>query len=283
VARDRGGQAPVPGAGALTTFAHDTAVRPLGDGRFEGAIAEGWDIGGNANGGYLLALGARALVAASGRPDPVSLTAHYLAPGKVGPVTVETAIVKAGKRFSTATGTMRAADGRPVITMLGAFSSLDEPAGAPELVGAGPPELPDPDHCTWLPTDSGDPASSFRKMVDLRLHPEDAGFATGDPSGNPLVRGWFRLRDGEPLDPIALILAADAFPPTVFNARLPTAWTPTLELTCHVRGRPAPGWLRCVFSTRFVTGGFLEEDGLVWDATGRLVAQSRQLALVPRA
>ena len=55
-----------------------------------------------------------------------------------------------------------------------------------------------------------------------------------------------------------------------------------MELTAHVRARPAPGWLACSFATRFVTGGFLEADGEVWDATGRLVAQSRQLALVPR-
>jgi hypothetical protein len=40
--------------------------------------------------------------------------------------------------------------------------------------------------------------------------------------------------------------------------------------------------MRCRFSTRFVSGGFLEEDGEVWDAAGALVAQSRQLALVPR-
>jgi len=65
-------------------------------------------------------------------------------------------------------------------------------------------------------------------------------------------------------------------------ARLPVAWTPTVELTAHVRASPAPGWLRCRFSTRFVTAGFLEEDGEVWDSTGRLVGQSRQLALVPR-
>ena len=96
------------------------------------------------------------------------------------------------------------------------------------------------------------------------------------------MRGWFRLPGGEPVDSLALLCAVDAFPPTAFNARLPVAWTPTVELTAHVRASPAPGWLRCRFSTRFVTAGFLEEDGEVWDSAGRLVGQSRQLALVPR-
>ena len=114
------------------------------------------------------------------------------------------------------------------------------------------------------------------------LHPDDAGFARGRPSGQMLVRGWFRHLDDEPIDALGLLQATDAYPPTIFNADLPVAWTPTVELTAHVRARPAPGWLRCAFTTRFVTGGFLEEDGVVWDETGTLVAQSRQLALVPR-
>jgi hypothetical protein len=96
------------------------------------------------------------------------------------------------------------------------------------------------------------------------------------------MRGWFRLPGAEPVDTLALLCAVDAFPPTVFNARLPIAWTPTVELTAHIRARPAPGWLRCRFATRFVSAGFLEEDGEVWDSAGRLVGQSRQLALVPR-
>ncbi len=123
----------------------------------------------------------------------------------------------------------------------------------------------------------------FMGKVELRLHPEDATFLRGNPSGHARMRGWFRLRNGESTDTISLLCAADAFPPTVFNANLPVAWTPTIELTTHVRYRPEPGWLRCRFATHFVSGGFLEEDGEIWDVTGRLVAQSRQLALVPRS
>ena len=128
-------------------------------------------------------------------------------------------------------------------------------------------------------TDGGAP--SFSSKIDLRLHPDDAGFARGVPSGEMRVRGWFRLGH-EQVDTLGLLVAVDAFPPTIFNSGIPVAWTPTVELTAHVRARPASGWLRCAFTTRFVSGGFIEEDGEVWDPTGTLVAQSRQLALVPR-
>jgi hypothetical protein len=51
----------------------------------------------------------------------------------------------------------------------------------------------------------------------------------------------------------------------------------------HVRARPAPGWLACRVLTRHVIGGYHEEDFEVWDSRGTLVAQSRQLALLPSA
>ena len=64
----------------MTEFADATRVDA--DGR--GEIADGWDIGGNANGGYLLALAASRMRDVSGRPDPISVSAHYLAPGSPG-------------------------------------------------------------------------------------------------------------------------------------------------------------------------------------------------------
>jgi hypothetical protein len=59
-------------------------------------------------------------------------------------------------------------------------------------------------------------------------------------------------------------------------------WAPTMELTAHVRAVPAPGWLVVRHETRNLAGGMFEEDCEVWDSAGRLVAQSRQLARVPR-
>jgi acyl-coenzyme A thioesterase PaaI-like protein len=261
-------------------FASATGVEPIADGEWSASIRPGWDIAGNANGGYLLAIAARALVGAVRRPDPVTVTAHYLAPGGPGDVRIATRVLKEGKRFATAVATMSSAT-RPLLAVLATLGDLALAEG-PELIDGAPPDLPEPDYCVPLaPTDTFPPP--FMGKVELRLHPEDAAFATANSSGQPLMRGWFRLPGDEPIDSLALLCAVDAFPPTAFNARLPLAWTPTIELTAHVRANPVPGWLRCRFSTRFVTAGFLEEDGEVWDDSGRLVAQSRQLALVPRS
>ena len=75
--------------------------------------------------------------------------------------------------------------------------------------------------------------------------------------------------------------------PTPFRRRsstrpFPMAWVPTVELTVHVRGVPAPGPLRVAFRSRFIHDGLLDEEGELWDSAGALVAQSRQLSLMPR-
>ncbi|MEO0996577.1 MAG: thioesterase family protein [Pseudomonadota bacterium] len=260
------------------SFTEDTRVDKHGD-RFIAEIRAGWDIVGNANGGYLMAIGARAM-AAVGKPQPVALTAHFLAPGRPGPLTVTPAVAKRGRRFDTIRATVAGAE-RPLVELLGSFG---EPSAADEAVrvDAEPPALPPADDCVRVRRSPSGFPPPIMDRVDLRLHPDDAAFMAGKPSGRPEFRGWFRLAGDEAIDAFALLLAADIFPPTVFNANLPVAWTPTLELTAHLRCTPAPGWLRCRFSTRFITGGMLEEDGEVWDERGRLVAQSRQLALLPR-
>ncbi|MGG8406308.1 thioesterase family protein, partial [Streptomyces sp. 12297] len=101
------------------------------------------------------------------------------------------------------------------------------------------------------------------------------------PSGRGEMRAWFALADGRDADPLSLLLAVDALPPTAFEMGL-IGWAPTVELTTHIRCRPAPGPLRVAITTRNLAGGFLEEDAEIWDTDDRLVAQSRQLARAPR-
>lgn len=263
------------------TFAEATAVQSVADDEYTVTVAEGWDIAGNANGGYLLAIMGRAITAATGRPDVVSITGHYLAPARPSTGRVAVEVVRSGGRHATASA-MLELDGRPTLVALATVTDLADAVG-PEQIDAAVPELPAPDDCVaFSPSGDGPGPPSFASQVEMRLHPEDASFAEGRPSGRARMRGWFRLRDGERADSLALVLATDAFPPTIFNADLPVAWTPTVELTAHVRAAAPPGWWRCAFRTRFISGGYLEADGEIWDGSGRLLAESRQLALVPR-
>lgn len=263
------------------SLTRDTHPQRIDDATWSTPIREGWDIRGNANGGYLLALCTRAMCAHVERPDPITITAHYLSPGKVGDATLSAHTVKAGRQLSTVSATL-AAHGKPLLQVLGAFGDLSVRGSFPERIVGAPPELPPPEQCVRMESNTVAAPSLFRNRVELLLHPDDARFAQGMPSGESRLRGWFRLANEEPMDTVALVLAADAFPPTIFNTSLPLGWAPTVELTVHVRARPEPGWLRAHFSHRFASSGFIEEDGEIWDSSDRLVAQSRQLALLPR-
>ena len=245
-------------------------------------VQPGWDIGGNANGGYLMAIAGRAMADAVGRP-PLTLTAHYLRPASVGRCEVKVTTVRSGRRFSTATASLEMFDGDrrvQILRLLGTFG--EQTVGGPSYIAEEPVEIPAYEDCELPPSPTDGPKPAMMAMLASRIYPGDEGFRRGVPTGEARIRGWFAFADHEPIDAIALLLVADAFPPPVFNTDLPVAWAPTVELTVHIRGVPAPGPLRCSFRSRFVHDGLLDEDGEIWDSTGVLVAQSRQLALTPR-
>ncbi len=258
-------------------FAGVTTVEKSAHGRYDGFVQDGWDIGGVPNGGYLLAIAGRAMAESAGRP-PLTLTAHYLAPGHPGSCSVLVEPVRAGRRTATLTARFEQ-DGRESFRVLGTFG---EASGAdPILVDGRPPVLPPYADCV-APPSSSPPWPALYDRLAVRWRPGDHGFMHGQPTGRAEVAGWFAFSDAAPIDAIGLLLVADAFAPPIFNIGLGPGWVPTLELTVHIRAVPAPGPLRCAFRTQFVQGGLLSEDGEMWDAAGVLVAQSRQLALTPR-
>jgi hypothetical protein len=265
-------------------FDRDTAVTLREPGVYDIDLAAGWTVLGAVNGGYLLAVLGRALADALPHADPFTVTAHYLTASRPGPAVVRTEPVRTGRTLSTGQASLfqRDAAGDEVerIRVLASYGDL---GALPDDVrtAAEPPAMPPLEHCLG-PEDGPSPEGTGSALTDrllLKLDPATVGWALGTPSGKGEMRAWFGLADGRDADPLSLLLAVDSLPPTAFELGL-SGWVPTVELTVHVRCRPAPGPLRVSVTTRNLAGGFLEEDAEVWDGAGRLVAQSRQLARV---
>lgn len=263
------------------SFAEATAVTG-GPGTWEAELEEGWDILGVTNGGYIAAIATSAMEAETGGRRLISANASFVNPARSGPIEIHVEILKEGRNLTVARAKITK-EGTDLVYTTGVFADPERPVDDSSLILGSPPELPPPEECIRAePSTDARFAPPFVGKVDLRIHPDDAASLMGARTGRPLIRGWFRLTDGEPLGPPAIVLAVDAFPPAIFNADIAVGWTPTVDLTVQVR-EPAPaGWLAGRLSSRFITGGMVEEDGEIWDGSGNLVALSRQLALVPR-
>jgi acyl-CoA thioesterase len=260
----------------MSEFAADTEVVRAQDG-WAGEITPRWAVGANPNGGYLVAIAARAMLADSGHPDPWTVTAHYLSPPKPGPVEVRTTVIKPGRTYSTVTAELHQL-GRERVRVIGAFGDLSAREG-PTRVGAAMPDIPPPEECRPIFDVAQDPrfTPEIVKRFEIRV-PADTPWGRQRGDGPFELTGWIRFSDGSEPSVLSLLLMVDSWPPTLIGG-LDVGWIPTVELTTHVRARPAPGWLLGSFRTRFLIDGLLEEDGELWDSQGQLVALSRQLAL----
>jgi acyl-CoA thioesterase len=258
-------------------FDADTAVRATGEHAYAGELTDRWTaLGGTPNGGYMLAVALRALQADMPLPDPLVTSAHFLRPGHVGPAEVHTQVIRAGRRVATGEARL-VQDGREIVRLLATFGDLGQANGR-TLVLSDAPELPPPDETPDVLGGGSMPGVSITEQLEYRA-PEVPGWARGKPGGTPSLEFWMRFRDGRDPDPLALAALVDGAAPAVLDIGAPGS--ATIELTVHVRARPAPGWLACRTTTRNVIGGYHEEDFEIWDSAGRLVAQSRQFALLP--
>ncbi len=266
----------------MSIFDTGTAVTARDQGRFDAELGPGWVVGGGINGGYLLAvIGAAIRETVPTKPDPLSISAYYLSASRPGPAQVDVRLLREGGSVATVAADLRQGDDTR-IAALATYGDLDRAADHVETT-ADEPDLPPREEC--VPNTLAPPdflaASPFLGRFHMLFPPAEVGWAVGQPDNSGVMSAWFRLEDDREPDPLALLLVVDALPPVMFTyGRM--GWAPTLELTAHVRARPAPGWLKVRHATRNIAGGMFEEDCEVWDSAGRLVAQSRQLARVPR-
>jgi acyl-coenzyme A thioesterase PaaI-like protein len=228
----------------------------------------------------------RAVLDSSPHPHPIATSAHFLRVAKLEPASVQVTWLKQGKSAATARATL-IQDSLPVLEVTVTTGTL--PARGSQdaefsWTGA-PPRFPPIAECVdlgpWPGTVGADGTSGYAAQVRLLLDPATTGWRRGEPAGVPEMRGYFRLREDRDPDAYLLALAVDGLPPVVFGLGV-TGWSPTVELTWNMRGVPSPGPLRVATRCRHVSGSWFDEEAEVWDAAGRLVAQSRQMARVGR-
>ncbi|PWJ25368.1 acyl-CoA thioesterase [Branchiibius hedensis] len=264
----------------MTSEYDEATTFELTGNRATARLSSDWGIGNAVNGGIIMSLLAQVTSSVSrsagGHGDVLGLSAVFLSPGADGAAEVSTDVLRNGRSMTTAQTLLSQEDERVrAFVTLGDIDRYAEPI----TLNPQPPAMPEPDACVRSSDAPPDALSQsgLLSRVDIRLDPACVGWAVGQPSGNGELRGWIRFADGREPDLHSLLLFLDAFPPVTFDLGA-KGWVPTVQFSGYLHARPAPGWLQVRTRTTTVAGGLHEEDAQIWDSTGRLVAQSRQLA-----
>jgi len=256
-----------------TLFQKDIETTETSEGVYKGQISDNWGVNGVPNGGYLMAVMANALLQQTERQAPVVFTANYLNRTSPGEVEIVNDVMVQSKQFDRRQVGLIQGDKervRAMVTMMDKYDEVSETRYESE-----PPQVKPRGECQRMIPFPG--YSLFGNVIGL-MEPASFGWMKGDLGKNSEHRGWLRLKDEQPWDVESILLASDAFPPPVLASQGLVAWVPTIELTVQIRRIPTSRWLKCVFRSKYITGGLVEEDGEIWDEDGNLVAISRQLA-----
>ncbi|WP_084479137.1 thioesterase family protein [Nocardia jejuensis] len=268
-----------------------------GVGRYAGHIDPTWTIGKKLHGGTMVAGSAaaatewlrRTIAEQGGTPEqaamfPIAASTDFLGAPDAGEVEYEVRTRKLGRQICLVDASL-IQNGRTLVHTAFTFSHLDDtdPAYSADHAGDMPAEPP-------AHAQAYDDENPMGKIVhvaqgsSVAIDPEWARFLSGEKS-EPRLRLWIRPLAGDEQDPdvsaFFAMMAADMSPPVPMNLGH-FGWAPTVQMTTYLRRRPAPGWLRVIAVSREVGGRMFDEDQIVVDSTGAIIAQSRQLALVPQ-
>lgn len=263
----------------ITPYEIATAVDRVDDDLFKAEIHPGWWVVRGPHGGYISAILLRALT--ERLADPArhirSFTTHFTAAPTEAPLQITTSIDRAGGSMTFMSARMQQ-DGIVVATALAAFS---EAWTGFDFDDAPMPEVPTPEQSFEVPK-AGENIPTFLGNFDMR-----ACFGSLPFTGHheAVVGGWYRMEPPQTADPMVMATLLDAWPPAVFPKVTELVVCPTIDLTMHFRtplpleGATPEDYYLGRFSSKLGREGFFEEDGELWASDGRLIAQSRQLAL----
>lgn len=261
------------------TYLLDTAVAadPLGGGRFAVQLTADWNTANQTpNGGYILAVLQHATMLEAAHPDPLSIAITYFRPALVGEAEVRIREVRVGRRVSTYDAILVQGDKEIAHAVV---STHDwERTGSVEHLPHAAPSIPRPEECDdsgkLIPRDMVPILDRYRYRTD-----RVPGWLTGAPTGVTESLSWIRAADERPVDALLAGAMVDAFPPV--TAEIGHLASSTIQLTVHYRRKPVDTvWALGHVTSRHVIAGYHDEDVELWDEQGRLIAQSRQLAIL---
>lgn len=262
----------------------DIRLRPTGNGEYGVDISSRWQVNVGPNGGYIGAIMLAAMKQELGQdaPHTRSITCHFLSPSVPGAAQLAVATDKRGRSLSTLTAQL--SQGARTIAI--AIATFGTPRDAGEFCDLSPPAA--------APPDTIDPEmfmnagmsthAPFRDNYDQRLAIGPVPPAT---AARGHVGGWTRFRDGRPFDDLAMVAIADSWFPSFMAKPMPGPMhAPTIDYAVHIlQSLPmaqltARDFILAEFETHIAAQGYLIEDGRLWSPDGRLMAVSRQLAVL---
>jgi acyl-CoA thioesterase len=256
-----------------------TAVEPVGDGRFTAMVHADWEIWGPC-GGYVAALALRAAGAESHLARPASFFCHYLSVASFAPVDLEVTPLRAGRTVPAQRVAM-IQEGRPVLDAM--VWSVGDVEGL-EHEDVHPPDVPDPDELPSrgdLAPDENRPVMPFWDNFEQRLLEWSEQWPPPGPLP-PTWRTWVRPRPTPTfVDPWVdaawslIVLDVGSWPagsrPHMYLE--PPYIAPSLDLYASFQ---YPGvssdWLLLDAHAPVAHGGLLSWTGKVWSRERRLVA-----------
>jgi hypothetical protein len=268
---------------ALTTVEQDDRV-----GVYDGELNEHWTIGPKVHGGAMLALCAKAArITAGGAddgdgqggPQPIAVAANYLWAPDPGPMRVRTTVRKRGRRVSLVDVELTQGE-RTAVTVA---VTLAEPEHHVAPLLSFNPVVP---LMTPEPPPGLEPIGPGHPMADVvhlahgcDIRPALHTLGPRSDGGPPVFEYWVRPKGAAP-DVLFALLCGDVSAPVTFAVDR-TGWAPTVQLTAYLRDLPADGWLRVMCTAVQIGQDWFDEDHIVVDRDGRIIVQSRQLAMVP--
>jgi acyl-CoA thioesterase len=171
-------------------------------------------------------------------------------------------------------------NGAPIVV---ALATILVGRGGPEFNDAVMPEVPEPDATPLftfeLSPSLSDFAPPFSRQIEYRpcIGPEP--LSGGEEA---IAGGWMRLRDERPFDEPSAAVMVDGWWPSVWSRLRQLPRAPTVDLTIHFR-QPLPAMnspVLALFRSKMAADGLILEDGELWSSDGRLIVESRQLAVL---